>query len=105
MSRVKLYLSGPMTGFPDYNRPAFAAATALLRDAGYNVVNPGEHDLGSGASWQAYLKRDLKMMLDCAAIAYLDNWADSHGAVLEITTARSLGMQAHPVQYYLRNFE
>ena len=105
MSRVKLYLSGPMTWFPDYNRPAFAAATALLRDAGYHVVSPAEAPLAADASWQSYLKRDLKLMLDCTAIAYLEDWADSRGATLEISTARALGMRVNPVQYYLRNFE
>ena len=41
-----VYLSGPMTGLPDFNRPAFHAAAAALRAQGYVVINPAEVDLG-----------------------------------------------------------
>lgn len=34
------YLSGPMTGLPDLNRPAFDAAARLLRGKGLTVYNP-----------------------------------------------------------------
>ena len=37
-----VYLSGPMTGLPDFNRPAFHAAAAALRAQGYVVINPAE---------------------------------------------------------------
>lgn len=37
-----LFLSGPMRGFPELNRPAFHVAAKLLRDHGYHVVSPAE---------------------------------------------------------------
>lgn len=39
-----LYISGPITGMPDLNFPAFHAAAAALRAAGYTVTNPAELD-------------------------------------------------------------
>jgi hypothetical protein len=38
----KIYLSGPMTGLPDLNFPAFHAEAARLRALGYDVINPAE---------------------------------------------------------------
>jgi len=36
----RIYLSGPMTGLPELNFPAFAAMTASLRAGGHTVTNP-----------------------------------------------------------------
>src|SRR5690606_41767260 len=38
------YLSGPMSGYPQYNFPAFAKAAETLRGFGYNLVSPAELD-------------------------------------------------------------
>ena len=38
----RIYLSGPMTGLPGLNFPAFAAITANLRAYGHTVTNPAE---------------------------------------------------------------
>lgn len=39
----RLYLAGPMTGLPDFNYPAFHAAAAAWRAAGWTVANPAEN--------------------------------------------------------------
>ena len=39
---MRIYVSGPMTGRPDNNYPAFDAAAKRLRDAGHFVINPAE---------------------------------------------------------------
>lgn len=40
---MRIYISGPMTGFPNQNREAFSAAAAKLRSQGHFAINP--HDL------------------------------------------------------------
>jgi len=40
---MKLYLAGPMRGYPEFNHPAFHAAAAELRASGHAVFNPAEH--------------------------------------------------------------
>lgn len=40
---MRIYISGPMTGHPDLNRPAFDAAAKRLRENGHFAINP--HDL------------------------------------------------------------
>lgn len=37
---MRIYLSGPMTGKPDLNRPAFDAAEKRLTAEGHFVINP-----------------------------------------------------------------
>lgn len=44
--RETVYIAGPMSGKKDYNYPAFEAAAAEIRAAGYNVISP--HELHNG---------------------------------------------------------
>ncbi|MFA5027645.1 MAG: DUF4406 domain-containing protein, partial [Candidatus Methylomirabilota bacterium] len=46
---VRVYISGPMTGIPEYNRAAFLAAEARLRALGLEPVNPW--DFGEVPGW------------------------------------------------------
>lgn len=89
---MKIYISGPMTGLPEYNYPAFNTAAAALRAAGFDVANPAEKDLPLGLPWVTYLRRDLVDLLDCEAVALLPGWQDSKGACLERHVAEALGM-------------
>ena len=88
-----IYLSGPMTGLPKLNFPAFHAAAKQLRALGYIVINPAELNPGPGGkSWHACLRADLKAMLDCDAICLLPGWEKSAGAHLEIHVAHRVGI-------------
>jgi len=89
----KMYLSGPMTGLPDFNYPAFAAAATSLRDRGIDVVSPHEALGGHGdRTREEYMREDLKQMLECHAVCLLDGYELSPGALLEIEVARQCGM-------------
>ena len=37
---MRIYISGPMSGYPDLNRPAFDAAEKRLTAQGHFVINP-----------------------------------------------------------------
>mgnify|MGYP000078277595 CR=1 FL=1 len=87
-----LYLSGPMSGIPDFNFPAFQAAAAHLRAQGYTVINPAEFGEGDGLAWSDYLRKDIRALMDCATIVLLPGWGASKGARLEEHIARELGM-------------
>lgn len=97
---MKLYLSGPMTGVPEFNIPEFARVAALLRAEGHDVSNPGELGIFVGWEWVDYLRLDLRLLLDCEAVATLPGWEKSRGASLEVHVATSLGMRALPWQYW-----
>jgi len=88
-----VYLSGPMTGLPDYNYPAFHAAAAAWRAAGYQVVNPAENFEGvTHLPREVYLQRDIhQLVTEATAIAFLSGWQKSKGATLEHAVAAGLG--------------
>jgi hypothetical protein len=101
---MKIYVAGPMSpsawGFTeipedwDWNHPAFFRTAAELRCAGHIVVCPAElHEPSSEVPWDWYLRRDLKVLVDCEAIVMLDLWENSKGAQLEHHVAKALGMQ------------
>lgn len=96
---MRLYLAGPMTGYPDYNYPAFHRAADRLRADGHDVVSPAELDDPSHTpgdwTWDAYLRRDLAHLLDCGAVAVLPGWRASKGATLETQVAAALGMPVY----------
>jgi hypothetical protein len=90
--KVKIYISGPITGKKNLNREAFAQAAAAVRAAGHEAVNP--HDLtahlGDDAPWVEYMKVDIAALVACDAILLLDGWESSKGARLENKIARKL---------------
>ena len=92
------YLSGPMTGLPDFNRPAFHAAAATLRAQGHVVINPAEVDLGPDATWADYMRIHLaEIARRVTQVFVLPSWESSRGAQLEVHVARALGLPVVPV--------
>jgi nucleoside 2-deoxyribosyltransferase len=94
---MRVYLSGPMKGYPESNFPAFHAKAAALRSKGLEVVNPAEINVkGAGNDADFYnqcLRADLKAMMDCDAIALMRGWEASNGANLELHVAHRVGMR------------
>jgi hypothetical protein len=97
----KLYVSGPMTGYPGFNFDAFAQAAMDLRDAGFVVEDPGEFGIADDWSWFDYMRKDLTLVMQCDGIATLDNWECSRGARLEVYVAQQLHMPVMPVKIWL----
>ena len=88
------YVSGPMSGLPDNNYPAFMTASTELRDAGQVVVNPAElPEPEEEQDWDWYLRRDIVALVSCGRVAMLPGWQNSRGAQLEHHIARELGME------------
>lgn len=87
------YLSGPMTGLVDYNRPAFNEAAKYLRSQGFTVWNPAEEfDPSHIYPRKVYMRRDIEALLKCESIVMLHGWQNSAGARLELEIARELEM-------------
>ena len=114
---MKIYLSGPMTGLPEYNYPAFHKAARALRAVGYRVVNPAELHPHSRLrrwiaamlamlnltpattlpTWDEYMREALRGLLGCEAIVLLPGWEHSRGARCEVSLATELGMRRRTV--------
>lgn len=87
-----VYLSGPITGVPDY-KERFAAAATLLLDQGHTVVNPanlvGSVIEGSIPN-ERIMRMDLALLSACDAICLLPGWEMSRGAREERVRAKEL---------------
>lgn len=89
----RIYLSGPMTGLPELNFPAFDAEAARLRALGFDVVNPAEINRNQALDWHTCLRADIRALCDCDTLALLPGWQRSTGAHLELHLAHRLGIE------------
>lgn len=108
-----------MTGYSQYNFPAFDRMAARLREQGHEVVNPAELDdpkhraiamaspdgppqtagLFDGMTWGDFLARDVKLIADggIEAIVVLPGWTTSKGARLETFVGHLKGLPIYVV--------
>lgn len=104
---MKMYLAGPMRGYDRFNFPAFDAATARLRELGFEVASPAEHDRDTGFDetlnsldgfdMRQAFRWDCEQVLSADAVVVLPGWEASTGAGLEVQIARFAGV---PVYIY-----
>ena len=99
---MKLYISGPITGVSNYQEN-FIKAEAVLKRAGYEVINPCVVVLAENATWEAYMKADIPLMLTCDGVAVLPGWEDSTGARLEVDIAQRLNMPIKDVYGWIKD--
>lgn len=92
--KKRYYLAGPMTRHADtdYNYAEFNRVARILREEGYDVMNPAEWGLDDGRSRREIMEECIAMLLMCDALILLRGWDESSGASLEFTIARELGM-------------
>lgn len=90
---LNIFISGPMSGLPNYNFAAFNEAAAMLADEGYNVYNPADFGIVEGAEWGDYIRATVAMLMQCESIYMLKDWNKSSGAKLELQLAQTLKMR------------
>ena len=111
----RVFLSGPMTGLPDYNVAEFAKAHARLKEAGAKYVyNPAltylcqRHDVAAAKEHQDYMLDCIHELTDRKkrsqgwetlvpkaydALVRLPGWQDSDGARMEWEVAMACGIE------------
>ncbi len=100
---MRIYISGPISGMPNGNKNAFAHAAIDLQSIGHVPVNPRENGLPDEAPWEAHMKMDVKLLVDCDGIAMLPGWEESRGATLEHNLARDLKIEIRTLENWLGN--
>lgn len=91
---MKLYLAGPMSGYPEHNFPLFLSRTAELRAKGYDILSPAEIEPNPDgeSTWVYYMRKCVVMVAQSDAVAVLPGWENSRGATVEVGLARNLEM-------------
>ena len=91
----RVYVSGPMSGLPDFNRTAFHLAWNELHAQGYEAIDPGNIEGGDDWTWSDWMREAIKWLVGCQSIVMLPGWEASKGARLELHIAQELGMRVY----------
>lgn len=118
---MKVYLAGPMRGYKNFNRAAFAHWADVLRAKGYEVFSPAEHssklfgdavrdNAGGDESKmggdhmtisRTVFNIDLSWICTQAdAVALMPGWEASKGANAEAAAGRALPILVQPVERF-----
>lgn len=90
---MKVYISGKVTGLP-YEEAwmNFQVVEEMLREEGYDVVNPLKNGLNPDDPWTAHMKEDIKLLMGCDAIYMIKGWEESRGSCIEHVISRMIGI-------------
>lgn len=110
---MKLYLFGPMRGYPDGNGPAFKEAREKLRDMGHEVFCPYEFCVSLGARpkktdrdplrLRQLLCQDLSWICNHAeGLVGLEGWHNSKGSLAEVHLAWAIGIPVYEYNFFSR---
>lgn len=98
---MRVYLAGPMSGWPEHNFPAFNERAAELRAKDIEVFNPAENGPAPEDAAEAdknnrafFIRKDIFAIVGNGdssptvdAVVLLDGWQHSRGARLEVEIA------------------
>lgn len=95
---VSIYLSGRMTGLPDFGGKEFSEYAAKYRAQNFEVHSPHELDRGDhSGTYRGYLRRDCALLLSDTIdrLYLLPSWRDSKGARLEKHLSETVGIPVY----------
>ncbi|WP_313678426.1 DUF4406 domain-containing protein [Corynebacterium stationis] len=104
------FISGPMTGYPNFNYPAFHEVGEYLKSRGERFLSPAHGRFGhprtapapdEAKPWEFYMRESIKQLMLCDRILMLPGWSNSEGAWLERDLAKNLGMR---IEYWSMTF-
>lgn len=78
--KVKVYIAGKITGYPDY-KTDFRKAEKSYKDRGYTVLSPAV--LPAGMLPADYMRICFSMIDTSDVVVFLPNYKQSAGALLE----------------------
>lgn len=86
---IKVFISGPMSGYPEENRPAFFAEAGRQHSLGRAVLNPATLPLG--LTQAEYMSLTMPMVIIADEVVLLPGWWHSPGSMAEKALAEKLG--------------
>lgn len=112
MRQKQIYIAGPMSGYKDFNFPAFFEAAKGFEVAGWKVWNPAAKEteaevekdtsfstgdaktlVANGWDYKGAITWDLEKVINSDAIHMLSGWEFSPGATAEHAVAKFIKKQ------------
>jgi hypothetical protein len=117
-----LYISGPLTGYPEYNFPAFFGAEKIL-EGNIKIINPARFVIDLWARWgligrfeewkeivsspvlkiipmEKYMHTDILAVCLSDGVVVLPGWEKSEGAIKELQIAQAPGLRLKSLKRY-----
>lgn len=107
---MKVFISGPITGKPGYNRHEFDKAEQLLSMLGHTVLSPAKLtplNNPEAIQHEDYMSICFAMIAVCDAVYFLAGWGKSDGSRMEYDYARThskilmFAADTSPMELYL----
>ena len=100
MKSKRIFISGPMTGYANWNYPKFDIVENILIANGFEAVNPatigrkfGPEKVDTDPVLYKEMEAEIqKAERTCDAILLLKGWEESKGVRLELKTALELNL-------------
>ena len=100
---LRIYIAGPMSGYPDLNWKSFDIKDKELTEAGWEVVNPAKMDRDMGLNpkelgeydYEDAARRDIEALQTCDAIYLMAGFQFSKGACWERALAKHWGLKRY----------
>lgn len=91
--KYKYYLSGAITGIVNYKQ-YFDGFEQRLRECGVteDIFNATANDMGADATWEDYMRFDIKCLMDSEMLVLLPNWKKSRGVKVEMDLCKTVGI-------------
>ena len=96
----KVYISGKISGFPDFKKTFDDAEEFLLERGFQTVMNPAK--LPPEMNPADYMRICFSMVDSCDIVVMLDNWKDSKGAKLVCDYAIYIGKEVKELSEFTR---
>jgi hypothetical protein len=95
IKKLKIFIAGPMRGYPNYNFDRFDAYEQILKDSGIDCINPArisrkfkEVEVNNDINvYNEMVRLQQEAEKTCNVILLLDGWQWSEGVKLELKTA------------------
>lgn len=87
-----IYISGAIKNDPDFFTKFDRCERALITQ-GYEVVNPCTLNHPPEATYEDFMREDIRAMIDCDEIGMIPGWEHSAGAKLEFLVATMCGLE------------
>lgn len=92
---MKVFITGPMTGLPDYNRDSFDKAAKTIEALGHIPLNPYRQDfVDTKRTWGECMLASLLLLLEADAILALEGAENSTGSGIERVFAARMDLPA-----------